>query len=407
MPNHGKVRAQSRNIAMNTLSSEHSPDSGTDVDDYSGVVLSSNTAIRQLRDVARRLTQQDDSMLDPEFFLASVSKGWKPRVVAVYGTRGLVGIMYAKERVISDLVPTGVVYADGSLGGMLLVNPSRQQDVFRTAVDTLLATPGIRSVRLRLPQHSETLGGIRQLTASRPVDAHYFRLHYRPSPLWKHHAHLSLSSSYEQFLKRLGSTTRHNFRYYRRQFEASGHTFVESLSIDELRDAALDLAVKSKLTTPQRQSDIAKGITLVATARRPLAIGLKHHNGEWLSILGGWYKPGGAVLLFQCNNDRDFGRESLSVVLRAYCIEHLIVQGLKELVIWADTGPPLSRYVTYAPSIGVQLDAPTYPWRFARFLLSTVGPWLPKRLAAAAQWLACFVITVSAQNPEGWLINAG
>jgi hypothetical protein len=385
---------------MNTLSSERSPDSSTrDLDDYSGVVLSSKTAICQLRDVARRLTKQDDSMLDPEFFLASVSKGWKPRVVAVYRTRELVGIMYAKERVISDLVPTGVVYADGSLGGMLLVNPLRQQNVFRAAVDTLLATPGIRSLRLRLPQRSETLGGIRQLTASRPVDAHYSRIHYRASPLWKYHAHLSLSGSYEQFLKSLGSTTRHNFRYYRRQFEASGHTFVESLSIDALRDAALDLAMKSNLSSPQRQSDIEKGINLVATTRRPLALGLRHHNGEWLSVIGGWYKPGGAVLLFQCNNDRDFGRDSLSVVLRAYCIEHLILQGLKELVIWADTGPPLSRYVTYVPSIGVQLDVPTYPWRVARFLLSTVGPSLPKRLAASAQWLACLVITVSAQNP--------
>ena len=165
---------------------------------------------------------------------------------------------------------------------MLLADPLCQRDVFRTAVDTLLATPGIRSVRLRVPPRSQTLGGIRQLTASTPVDAHYSRIRYRNSPIWKYHARLSLSGTYEQFLKRLGSTTRHNFRYYRRKFEAAGHTFVESLSIDELRQAALDLSAKSSLAKPPKYSDIEKNINLLATTRRPLAIGLKHHNGEWL-----------------------------------------------------------------------------------------------------------------------------
>ena len=123
-------------------------------------------------------------------------------------------------------------------------------------------------------------------------------------------------------------------------------------------------------------------------------------------MIGGWYKPDGAVLLFQCNNDRDCGRDSLSVVLRAYCIEHLILQGLKELVIWADTGPPLSRYVTHVPSLGIQLDAPSYLWRSTRFLMSIIGPWMPKRLAAAAKWIACFVTIVSTQTPECWLLIA-
>jgi len=126
---------------------------------------------------------------------------------------------------------------------------------------------------------------------------------------------------------------------------------------------------------------------LVAAARRPLAIGLKHHNGEWLSVIGGWYKPHGAVLFLQHNNNRDFGPYSLSVVLRAYLIESLIRERLNELVMWADTGPPLSRYVTYTPTIGVHLDVPTYVWRVARGFISTVGPWLPRRLASAAQWV--------------------
>ena len=61
------------------------------------------------------------------------------------------------------------------------------------------------------------------------------------------------------------------------------------------------------------------------------------------SVIGVWYQPAGAVLCFQCNYDCDFDADSLSTVLRAYLIEMLIGQGRKELVIWGDSGPPLSR----------------------------------------------------------------
>ena len=262
-------------------------------DDYSGVVLSSSAGIRQLRDSAGRLTQHDDPMLDLEFFLASMSKGWKPRVVAVYSAGELVGILYAKERVVSDIVPTGIAYSDGSLGGFLLAHPLHQETAFPAAVRALLASPGIRGVRLRLSPDSEVLGSIRQLTASKSFDVQVSRIDYQDSPLWKYHAHLLLPGSYEQFLKNLGKTTRRDFRYYRRRCEASGYAFVESLSIDELRSAAVYLASKSKFGSI---SDIESPMNIVAAAPRPLAIGLRHHNGEWLSVLGGWYGPGGAVL---------------------------------------------------------------------------------------------------------------
>ena len=126
-----------------------------------------------------------------------------------------------------------------------------------------------------------------------------------------------------------------------------GHGFAERLSVEELRSVALDLLPKSKVSSWRSRFTLETGLNMVAAASRPLAIGLKHHNGEWLSVIGGWYRPHSAILCFQCNNDRDFGPDSLSVVLRAYLIELLIRQGLEELVIWSGHGPPLSRYVTY------------------------------------------------------------
>jgi hypothetical protein len=354
--------------------------------EYSGAVLSSDAEILQLEDAATRLMRQDDTMLDPEFFLASISKGWTPRVVTVRRSGEVVGILYAKERVIAG-IPTGIVYADGSLGGILLENSFHEENLFRVAIETLLVSPGIRGVRLRLLRSSGEFDAVREAIGSRSVDARYFPIAYRDSPVWKYHAHLQLPDTYNRFLEGLGSTTRHNFRYYRRRFEASGHKFVDCLSMDELRSAALDLYPKSKFTARCQLSDIEKAMSMVSAAGRPLAIGLRNRSGEWVSVIGGWYRPHGAVLCFQCNNERDFGPDSLSTVLRAYLIELLIRQGLQELVIWADTGPPLSRYVTYAPTIGVCLDVPTYLWRVARLFISTVGPRLPGRLAAAAQWI--------------------
>jgi hypothetical protein len=354
--------------------------------EYSGVLLSAATKIRDLKEVAGQLAQQDEPMLDPAFFLGSVSKGWAPRAVVVYTGPDVAGILYAKERVISG-ISTGVVYADGSLGGMLLVREQHRQDVFRVALETLLSSPGIRGVRLRVLRDGGDLDAIGQLVVSRSLDVQYSLIEHDDSPLWKYHAHLSLTDNYERFLSRLGSTTRHNFRYYRRRFEASGHRFIDRLSLDELRSAALELASKSKFVTSWRQLEIENGLNMVAAASRPLAIGLKHQNGEWLSVIGGWYRPRGGLLCFQCNNDCDFGSDSLSIVLRAYLIESLIGQSLEELVIWADTRGPLSRYVSYVPAVGVRLDLPTCSWRVARLLISTARPFLPRRLAAVAQWI--------------------
>jgi hypothetical protein len=325
-------------------------------------------------------------MIDPEFFLPTMSNGWRPRVVAVYSADSVVGMMYTKERVIAG-IPTGIVYGDGSLGGLLVSNPAHQQKTFRTAMQGLLASPGIRGMRLRVQRSCSEIDTVRQVIASRSVDGQFSTIEHNSSPLWKYHAHLQLADTYERFLGGLGSTTRHNFRYYRRRFEASGHRFVEPLSMDELRAVALELRPKSKFTAHSQLAGFERFLDMVAATHRPLAIGLRHHDGQWLSVIGGWYRPGGAVLCFQCNYDRDFDDQSLSTVLRAYLIELLIGQGLKELVIWGDTGPPLSRYVFYPPTVGVRLDVPTVAWRAARFVISKFGPHMPRRLASAMQWI--------------------
>ena len=324
---------------MSTSFAARSTKSSTNVspNNFSGVAVSSSAEFLRLRDVEGPLCRENQAMVDPEFFLPTMSKGWRPRVVAVYSAGDLVGVLYTKERVISG-IPTGIVYCDGSLGGMLVSNPEHQQEAFSVAMEALLAAPGIQGARLRILRFSGELDAVQQLIASRSLDGQFSPIERNASPVWKYHAHLQLADSYEQFLGGLGSTTRHNFRYYRRRFEAAGHKFVEHLSMDELRSAALELRPKSKFTAQSKLAGFERALDMVAATHRPLAIGLKHRDGQWLSVIGGWYRRGGAVLCFQCNYDCDFDADSLSTVLRAYLIEQLIGQSLKELVIWGDTG---------------------------------------------------------------------
>lgn len=346
---------------------------------YSATVLSSVAEIQGLQPVVRCSLQQNDTLLDPEYFLASVSKGWAPRVVAVHHGGDLGGVVCAKERTVCG-VRLGVVYADLTFGCIVLGDPLQQQRTFLIALETLLASAATRGLRLRVRQRSPELAAARKLLASSHLDTRFSR--------FKNHVSLVLPDTYEELLLSFGSTTRRNFRYYRRRFEIAGHIYLENLSMDELRSAAFYLA--PKCTIPSRRRSIDKFLRMTATADRPLAVGLKHRNGEWLSIACGVYRPAACMMLVQLNNDREFPRDSLSVVLRGYLIESLIHKGTKELTFWGGTARPLSRYATPIPTLGIYLDSPAYAWRLVRGLVSRFGPWLPWKLTQHARWIAPF-----------------
>src|SRR5262249_50809133 len=91
---HGQLKSIGLPPEISTASSA----ANVSADDYFAVVLSSAAQVRSLRDSAKRLLQREDPTLSPEFFLASLGKkGWGPKVVAVCGTRGVIGILYAQQ----------------------------------------------------------------------------------------------------------------------------------------------------------------------------------------------------------------------------------------------------------------------------------------------------------------------
>ncbi len=348
---------------------------------YSAVVLSSLAEIQSLQPLVRRSLLQNDILQDPEYFAAGVSEASTPRVVVVRHGSELAGVVCAKERIL-PVVRLRVVVADLTFGSTLFGDPLEQQATFLIALETLLASAGTRGIgmRLKVRRRSPELAAVRKFLASNRFDVHFSRA--------KDHASLSLPGTYEQLLLSFGSTTRHNFRYYRRRFETAGHVYLDNLSLDELRLAASYLGPKCRRST--QPYAIARFLKMMATADRPLAVGLKHRNGEWLSIIGGVYRPPAGVLLWQLNNDGEFPGDSLSVVLRGYLIESLIRDGMKEFIIWNGTQAPLSRYVTHIPALEIYLDSPEYKWHLVRGLVSKFGPWLRGQLKWNARLIAPF-----------------
>ena len=345
---------------------------------YATAILSSRLAIQNLRQAARQLMPHYDPMLDPQFFVTSLKKEWTPRVIVIKRGADLVGIVYAKERTGCG-VPIGILGIDNTLNTSLVSREVNHQQILSFAAETLLRRRRTWSVQLKLPSGVPEVSAFTGLLSSPSIDVQF-------SSSNAHHAHFPLPSTYDEFLNRLGSTSRRNFRYYRRRFESDGHRYVTDIPMNVLRSAAFDL--KKKCGLPLRTEGLQRLLNMVATTDTPLAVGLQQANGEWLSVAAGCYRPGQAVLFFQVNSDQHFTRSSLSVVLRGYLIQTLIEAGCPEFVFWGGTVPPLSRYATHPAITDVHLDKRVYGWRAVRFLSRMVGPSLPKQFRAYARRIA-------------------
>jgi len=346
---------------------------------YTAVVLSSATQIRALDGAVRRLMPDRDTTLDPGFFLASMSEEWTPRIVVVSRGDDIVGVVYAKERRLGG-VPTGIVFGDGRLGSMIVARPVERQEIFTYAMRSLSTRTGVRAVRLLIPPDGVEAQAIAGAQSSLHVDLAYSSV----SPA-RPHDRLVLPEDFEAFLRLLGGNTRRNFLKYTRKFREARHTYLEDLSTHDLVCAVTALRTKCRFLSGT--SEVNRAVNTVLAVDRPWVVGLKHADGDWLSIAAGWFSGDRAVMFLQLNNDRQHGDASLSVVLRAHLIESLIRRHIQELVFWSGSAPPLSRYASEMPAVAVHLDPRTFGWRLFRFILGKAMPWLPSRMAENTHWI--------------------
>jgi hypothetical protein len=337
-------------------------------------ILSSPKDIAALSRGSTGLLSAREAAIDPDFFLASLSRNkWAPRVAVVRQAGEIAGIVYVKERLLAG-IPTGMIFGDSTIASMTVAEPDRRRLVFDSAIAALLQLPRVRSLRLLVPPRGTELQSLRQLSLM-SFDVCHVPIDY--------HSVLELPPTYERFLAILGSRTRRNFRYYRERSEAAGHIYMEDIPHSEFQRIAHSLLKEGVIGA--KQCGISRALEMLAAVKRPWLVGLRSEGGEWLSIIGGWYDADRAVMFFQMNSDRKHPKLSLSLVARAHLIESLIRHGVRSLVFWAGVGYPLHRYVQPIPAVAVSVDAQTFSWRLFRRIVNSRRGWLPPKLA---KWIA-------------------
>jgi hypothetical protein len=312
------------------------------------------------------------------FYLASIDpKSWLPRVIAVRVGSSAGGYLFAKERQLHG-VPTGLIYADLS-SGIVASERSCAMAVLDAALRHLWRTEGVRGLRLHAEPGSIEMCAVERVSRELQVNMQNVSS--------SHHAVLSLSESYDEFLAGLGQRTRRNLRYYRRRAEALGHCFVQALDLDEFGRAAHHLH-KRMVVGGGDWRGLQRGLRMLSHAERPLLAGLRDKNGEWISILGGWEEDGDAWVFCQMNNERDHAKLSLSTVLRGHVIETLIQQGFRNLFFWAGCAGSFAPYCRTLPTSFVYLDSNSLRWRAVRGLAKASRFFLPNRMSRLTEWVS-------------------
>jgi hypothetical protein len=321
---------------------------------------------------------QRGSGCDPGVFLASIDpRQWIPRILSIYQGQSIVGFICAKERKVLGL-RSGLISGDDTLSRMVAAEPGMEGEVFEAGVRHFLSSSRTHGLRLVLPPDGHALNAIQRIAEHAPVDVQYRQAQY--------HTALPLGDSYDSFLHGLGDKTRRNFRYYRRRFESVHRSYVPQMELHEFGQVALQL---EKLdVVGANLNGIKRGMRMMSQVQRPMLTGLRGPDGEWLSILGGWYEGDQAVVFLQMNNDQGYPQDSLCTVARGYLIESLIAMGIRKLVFWAGVGGPIARYCAPVPTVGVFLDKRTLPWRATRRIAALSTSILPRKVSRElASWV--------------------
>jgi hypothetical protein len=338
-------------------------------------IYSSPQDLTRLSNDVQHLLRGRDT-LDPKFYLASVApRSWIPKVVVITRVGEVAGVVYAKERKIAG-IPTGLVFIDTALDTILTDNSLTREELVEKAVNRLFENRRIRGLRLFIPPDAAEHRAVQSVVASKSLEGCYADIN--------HHAFLGLAATYPQFLQAFGKHSRRNFRYYRRGFEAAGGQYTGEMTFEEFRRAAVRLG--SKHVVGANAEGLDRALNMLATVQRPLLTGLRL-NGEYISVLGGWHEPDKSTVFVQLNDDRDYPKMSLSVVLRAYLIEELIGQGVRKLLFWAGMGEPYLSQGEFVSTICASVDRSGLVWRTVRRLVGKTISWAPLSVAAHLRWI--------------------
>jgi hypothetical protein len=281
----------------------------------------------EIVELRRSLGLEKDVLLSPLHFLAATDAARRSCSVACWRAGRLVGVLFATEHFVMGLGTGYAVGGDFSGRGLLLCSPADESEVLAACVERTVAE-GVHSLHLRLlPRDGArfALPGLKLkfLDAVIPGDR------------------LVLKPGFEDFLASLGRHTRRNIRACTRKTEALGIEFVPSLTREEYGSAVGRLNAKTDFPADSRR--LARDERLLALHGGGRRFGLRNHGGTLIAIVCGFSLGGRFHLLTQLNNT-GFERLSLSLVLRAYAVRHLIETGHAELQFMGGSSLSFGRF---------------------------------------------------------------
>jgi hypothetical protein len=158
-------------------------------------------------------------------------------------------------------------------------------------------------------------------------------------------ATLALGSTVEGTLASLGKHTRRNLRYYRRKAEAELNC-VFAADVKRLLSSGQLKELNHASTHPVANQVLERRYDALKTLEGAFCVGVRTHDGQWISLLGGRRHHGVTEIDWQMNRS-GLQKYSVGTVVRAYLIEHEISIGMNSLFFEGGT-PHSIRHVFLA-----------------------------------------------------------
>lgn len=267
-------------------------------------------------------------------------------------------------------VGTGVYAADFKGGARAVVAPRslRPRAVF-AAAEALLKQQGL------LIQ----LSYVGEDSATRLAQIAQTRLHWA-SRVRNSAGYIPMESDLEGTLAQLGKRTRRNLRYYRRLAEAElGVSLVVAPRLTREEFIAFNRATDYAVPDDQAAARFNK----IQDNPAPLFLALRSGQGEWLSLIGGYFKGPDAIIEWQLNRS-DMAPYSLCTVMRSHLLEYVTHQHCRRTYFIGGTTHSMMNSMTHERIVDVVVSRPGVPgWLVNR--IAATEPDLPRyegRIAA-------------------------
>jgi hypothetical protein len=179
--------------------------------------------------------------------------------------------------------------------------------------------------------------------------------------------YMEIEPGVEATFAHLGKRTRRNLRYYRRLAETElGATLVVSPEITP--EQFLEFNRATNYAVPDEQA--AARFRSLKQNPAPLFLGLRSQQGEWLSLIGGYFKGPDAMVEWQLNRS-DMAPYSLCTTMRAHLLEYVVGQNCRRTYFIGGTTHSMMNSMTHERIVDVVVSRPGVP------------AWLVNRIAAA------------------------